>query len=336
MNPLEYIYYLGYTAHKQYGLTERRRLDRKTISVGNLTVGGTGKTPLVMEIAKEAVKRGLKPCILTRGYRGSAGSSIVSRGDGPLGNWYEVGDEPFLMAEKTRGAWIIKDRNRYRGGLMAGGVDLFLLDDGFQYWPLERDVDILVLDATNPFGNGRLLPLGILREPHGEIKRADLILINKTNQMREDIEDAVRLYNNRAPVFYSYYRVNKLVGIDGLTSGIEGLRGRGVFAFSGVGSSEYFLGLLKEFCGPVTGSLSFRDHHKYTDADLRRIIKGAEHSGADIIVTTEKDLLKIRGLELLKGVENIYAMEISLEIIERKFYDIIMKDDFNRSDKEKR
>jgi tetraacyldisaccharide 4'-kinase len=324
MTPIEYAYYLAYSLHKFYGLSARRMLEGRTVSVGNITVGGTGKTPLVIAIAEEAKKRKLRTCVLTRGYRGKVkGPVIVSIGKGPLTSWEEAGDEPFLMSENVKGAWIIKDSNRYRGGLVAGGVDLFLLDDGYQHWRLQRDLDILVIDSTDPFGKGRLLPLGRLREPLSEMKRAGMILINKARERNMAIEDTIRKFNPAAPIFYSHYRIEGLIDTAGRCFPLNELRGRKIFAFSGIGSPQDFLTTLRGVSASPISSLSFKDHHHYSEQDLKRIIKKAEKVEAEIIITTEKDMVKIRDMEIIQEDKKFFALKISLEITDKKFYDII-------------
>jgi tetraacyldisaccharide 4'-kinase len=186
----EFLYSVGLSAKKAYSLSRRRRLPCRVISIGNITVGGTGKTPAAIALAGEAKKRGGSPVILTRGYKGSAkGPCFVTKGEGPLLNADEAGDEPVLMAERLKGVPIIKGSDRYEAGMFALqsldpqlstlGSRLFILDDGFQHWKLSRDKDILLIDSGNPFGNRALLPLGKLREPLSAIERADIVVLTK-------------------------------------------------------------------------------------------------------------------------------------------------------------
>ncbi len=180
MNIIEYLYYAGYFIKKKNSLKKQRRLSHKVISVGNLTLGGTGKTPLVIALAQGAVKRGFKPCILTRGYKGKVKDpTFVSKGNGAIINISEAGDEPVLMAQRLRNIEIIKGKDRYEAGLLSKKSDLFILDDGFQHWRLHRDVDIVLIDAVRGFGNKRLFPLGPLREPLSALKRGDIIVFTR-------------------------------------------------------------------------------------------------------------------------------------------------------------
>jgi tetraacyldisaccharide 4'-kinase len=326
MTSLEYLYYLGYSLHRKYRLSAQKRLEARVVSIGNLTVGGTGKTPAAIAIAGEAINRNLRPCILTRGYKGNGrGAVIVSKGDRLLTSWSEAGDEAILMAERLKGAWVIKDSNRYRAGLIANNRDIFILDDGFQHWRLYRDIDILIVDATNPFGNGRMIPIGRLREPIAEMKRADIIIINKTRKKEYELEKTIRRYNEDAPVFYADYRFEGLLSVNGEPISTDILKEKRVFAFSGIGNPGQFLNLLSELGVSVAGQKAFRDHHHYRVRDIKRIIKKAREVRAEIIVTTEKDMVKLRGLLSDTESMDFFAVRISLEVNSSEFYDIIFK-----------
>jgi tetraacyldisaccharide 4'-kinase len=219
MTVFEFLYYLGCSIKKHSALKNQKKLPHKVISLGNITLGGTGKTPAAIALAREAQGRGFRPCILTRGYKGKAeGPCFVSKGEGPLLDEYQAGDEAILMAEKLKGVLIVKGSNKYEAGMFALNVfdhdhkpDLFILDDGFQHWALFRDKNILLIDSTNPFGNRRLIPLGPLREPIKEIKRADIVVITKRSavsgqQSGEELVTEIRRYNTNAPVFLAEHR----------------------------------------------------------------------------------------------------------------------------------
>jgi tetraacyldisaccharide 4'-kinase len=324
---VEYLYYIGYRIHRRYKGHFSKRLDGLTISVGNLTVGGTGKTPLVIEIAREAVRRGLSTCILTRGYKGDSSETlIVSRGEGPTAEWTITGDEPYLMAKKLKGVWIVKDKNRYRGGLVGGKKDIYILDDGFQHWPLHRDVDIVVIDATRPFGNGRLLPLGQMREPPSALRRADIIVINKTSVEMPELVQKIRRYNPSAPIYYSHYVIEGLSDTNGKNYPFEHIIGKRVFLFSGIGNPSYFASMLTAKKVNIAGMKAFRDHHHYETGDIRKILKSADDTGSEIILTTEKDMIKIDGLLDDKTRERVLSVKIKTEIKDSGFYETVFSD----------
>jgi tetraacyldisaccharide 4'-kinase len=335
MGPLECIYYLGYSFSKSRGLKNRERLPHKVISVGNLTVGGTGKTPAVIAIAEEAMKRGFHPCILTRGYRGKAeGPCFISKGEGPLLGVDEAGDEASLMAERLRGVPVVKGKHRYEAGIFALqhlrslAADLrpqvlFILDDGFQHWGLSRDMDILLIDSTDPFGNKKLLPTGRLREPLKEMKRADIIVLTKVQKGAEGLHAGlateIRRYNPHAPIYSSEHLPVGLRSLSGKDLPLDVLAGASVFAFCGIGSPSSFRETLLKMRAEVRGFMAFRDHHAYDSRDLQRIVGNARGCNADWIVTTEKDIMRLRGFE---GAENLLALSIAFRA-EKSFFDEI-------------
>ncbi len=338
MGPLEFIYYLGYSLNKSRSLRNQERLPCKVISVGNLTVGGTGKTPAVIAIAEEAKKRGYHPCILTRGYRGKAkGPCFVSKGEGPLLSVDEAGDEASLMAEKLRGVPIVKGKNRYDAGMFAiqhlqslvsnlQSHLLFILDDGFQHLRLYRDMDILLIDSANPFGNHTLLPTGRLREPLREMKRADIIVLTKVQKeagglypLHAGLTTEIRRYNPDAPIYTSEHIAVSLRTLSGRDLPLDVLGGKSALAFCGIGSPSSFREALLKMGTEVRGFMAFMDHHAYDSHDLQRIMGNAGECNADWIVTTEKDIMRLRGFE---GAENLVALSIAFRA-EKSFFDEI-------------
>jgi tetraacyldisaccharide 4'-kinase len=331
MTPPEFLYLLGLSVKKRYSLKHRKRLPFKVLSVGNLTFGGTGKTPATIALAREAGNRGLKPCVLTRGYKGKAkGPCLVSRGEGPLLNEYQAGDEAVLMAEKLQGVPVIKGRNRYEAGIFAiqnlfsqicdrNSEFIFILDDGYQHWGLLRDKDVLLIDSTNPFGNGRLPPLGPLREPVNSMNRADIIVITKNNQKSpaNSLIREIREYNKQSPVYFAGHKPSQFVTVKGDTFPLDWANDKKFFAFCGIGNPQSFRGTLISAGLGVTGFKAFRDHHRYGNADIRAITGGARMGNADWIVTTEKDIMRLKGLEL---PENLVALAIEFKADE-EFYD---------------
>ncbi len=339
MGPLEFIYYLGYSFNKSRSLKNQKKLPHRVISVGNLTVGGTGKTPAVIALAEEAKKRGYQPCILTRGYRGKAkGVCFISKGEGPLLTVDEAGDEALLMAERLKGVPVVKGSDRYEAGLFAireleslvSGLRsqfFFILDDGFQHLGLYRDTDILLIDSTIPMAGYRLLPIGRLREPLSEMKRADIIVLTKVRNESEETSPAfaaltreVRSYNSDAPV---YGATHMPVGLKVLSGGdlpLDVLAGTAVLAFCGIGSPSSFRETLLKMKADVRQFVAFKDHHAYHKGDLERILGMARECRADWIVTTEKDIMRLKGFE---DAGKLVALSIAFRA-EESFYDAVL------------
>jgi tetraacyldisaccharide 4'-kinase len=334
----EYLYYIGLSAKKAWSLSNQKKLPFRVISIGNLTVGGTGKTPATIALAEEAKRRGLSPVVLTRGYKGSAkGPCFVSRGEGALLNPVEAGDEPVLMAGKLPGVPIVKGANRYEAGLFAlqhlnsqlpspDSKLLFILDDGFQHWKLYRDKDILLIDSGDPFGNRKLLPLGKLREPPGAIKRADIIVLTKCKDpdglqsgQVEGLIAEINKYNADAPLFLSGHSMVDARLRSGEMISPELIKGRRVFCFCALGDPGSFRNTVAATGAVIGGAMTFRDHYTYSAEDMAKIRVEAGKSGADWLVTSEKDMIKIRGLDL---PENIIIIGITFSI-SRRFYDAV-------------
>lgn len=336
MGPLSAIYGLALGCRKfAYDhFIKPGKLPAKVICIGNLTLGGTGKTPAVIAVAQEAKKRGHNPCILTRGYKGKARDiSFVSRGEGPLLSPADAGDEACLMAHALKGVTIIKGKDRFRAGIAAfdnaqlaiiniQAPTLFILDDGFQHWKLHRDVDVVLIDATNPFGNEKLFPEGIMREPFDALRRAHIIVITKADMAVpgavQTITRKIRGYNHDVPVFTASHKPDGLINIKGETDGIDALRGKRIYAFSGIANPSYFQSSLVKCGAHIVEFKKFRDHHMYSQSDIEEI-KG-EAVGLDII-TTEKDLVKLKELDV---PENISALKIKFSIND-EFYDTLYR-----------
>jgi tetraacyldisaccharide 4'-kinase len=260
--------------HEQ-GWLKQKRLNARVISVGNLTVGGTGKTPMVLWLAEKFLAEGKRVAILSRGYRGAGGTS----------------DEIELMKHRLQGRVAFGvGKDRFTEGHRIERqqpVDVFLLDDGFQHLPLARDLDILMLDGSRKLKDQWLLPSGMLREPISACRRADILVVTRKTE-RPDIEASD---SHKYSIFYAQTR---LLGFRRYGSG-SGLLyvseiGHGpFFAFCGIGNPQAFFDDLSHWHVPVVGESIFRDHHRYTGDDLRRLEKSAQGAGAIAFVTTEKD-----------------------------------------------
>jgi tetraacyldisaccharide 4'-kinase len=290
------------------------------ISVGNLTTGGTGKTPLVAWIVNELARKGQRVCILTRGYgRRSTARVIVSNGSEILADANQAGDEPLLLAEKLKGlAAVICDADRLSAASWALEnlkSDAFVLDDGFQHLRVARDLNIVTIDATNPWGNGRLLPAGILRELPAELTRSDCIVITRgddpdqTEKLRCEID---KLSSGR-PIFRSRMTLQGLREVDcrETVAATNELRARAVAAFCAIGNPESFFSLVRRNGYELRHTQAFRDHHIYTQADIDRVARDAISRGGLILLTTAKDEVKLRKLRF---EIRCYAADIEIEI----------------------
>lgn len=263
----------------EVGLLKAKRLNARVISVGNLTVGGTGKTPMVLWIAQRLLDEQRNTGILTRGYHGKIGP------DGP------TSDEVRLLKARLGDRIAVGvGADRYARGseLVAQGIECLVLDDGFQRLQLARDVDIVLIDAMNPFGGGRLLPAGFMREPKTALQRADIVVITRSSRAPA-VEAAVRRETD-APVFYARPWLDsvRLVTEDAEVE-IKDARRRKWFAFCGIGNSAAFVSDLREWGFQVCGPRFFRDHHRYTQSEMDEIARQARAAGADGLLCTEKD-----------------------------------------------
>jgi tetraacyldisaccharide 4'-kinase len=285
------------TAYRR-GWCKTYRLDRPVVSVGNLTVGGAGKTPLVKFIAQRLLNRGWNPSILTRGYGRDRGAAMVVLEPSPERrvDAREVGDEPALLAKALPEVPILICTDRYRAGCLAEerfAVDAHLLDDGFQHWALERDVDIVALDVTQEFSDWALLPAGRLREPCSALERAHLVVLTRTELGDAPaLQERVRRINPRARVFLSMTALRGFV--DAKTGGpfpVQDLRGKPLCAFCGIGNPEAFFANVRQWGFSAVAEEVFPDHHVYSPADLVYLAARARKAGAAALLTTEKDVV---------------------------------------------
>lgn len=294
------------------GTFHTTKLDRPVISIGNITTGGTGKTPLVEWVARTVAAQGKKVCILTRGYgrKDAHLQVIVSDGYGVLASPAEAGDEPFLLATKLTGqAAVISSADRIAAGEEAikdFGTECFVLDDGFQHLRLARDLNIATIDATNPWGGGRLLPHGRLREAREGLSRADCVVITRCDQASGVAEletEIARLIDGR-PIFRSQMLP---VGVMSLKTGTLAAPAR-VAAFCGVGNPGSFFENVRRMGFEIAVQRAFPDHHDYSQSEIDALIKDA---GESSLITTAKDAVKLRGLSFSAPC---YVLEIEIAI----------------------
>jgi tetraacyldisaccharide 4'-kinase len=304
------------------GWFSRRRLPCRVVSIGNLTVGGTGKTPVVIALAEWMRSRGLRLAVLSRGYGRLTRDEflLVSDGRQVLAGPREAGDEPYLIAKRCPGAIVAVGADRFRLGgwvLDRFPLDCVLLDDGFQHLALQRDVDLLLVDATDPEGLGALLPAGRLREPVTAAARADAVLITRVG--RTDADRLSMLLNGirlRRPPFSVQFMPDCLVHVGrGTATGLDQVKGRRVLAISGIGNPESFRGLLSQLDVSIHMELRFADHHAYTEGDIKRIRASFHSSGSDVMLTTEKDAGKLESF--VRGDEPFWAVRLRTEFVDR-------------------
>lgn len=310
------------------GLLSTATLPVPVISVGNLTTGGTGKTPLVEWICRRIAVDGLRVCVLTRGYGRPNPKTqvVVSDGDRILSNERESGDEPFLLAENLLGLTaVISNPNRIAAGRWAIenlGTQVFVLDDGFQHLKLSRDLNIAVIDATEPWGGDRLLPNGRLREPKNELARADCAVITRTDQSRtaDSIPAVIHEFAGAIPIFKSRMVNSKLLALDGQPAESPGeLMG----AFCGIGNGDAFFDQLRRAGFNLVFTHAFPDHYQYKQSDLDSLVTTAKNKGTASLITTAKDAIRLRSLNLPIPC---YVSEIHVEIDnEDAFVELIRK-----------
>lgn len=305
------VSHLRARAYRQ-GVLKPRRLDGVVISVGNLTVGGTGKTPMVLWIAERLASEGKSVGIVTRGYRGHATESADKIKSASSAS---ASDEVRMLQSRLgdRVAFGVGPDRYASGSLLAKrGVNWFVLDDGFQHLQLARDVDIVLIDASNPFGGGHLLPAGRLRELRSALARADIVVITRSSQAPA-IEAAIRRETD-APIFYARPQ------LDAIHSFNEGQIGGNVapsalgplFAFCAIGNPQAFLADLGTWGLEIAGHKFFPDHHRFTESDDEEILRQAIAAGARGLICAEKDLYNLHAIYY--GEMPIFYCVISLHI----------------------
>ena len=289
----------------------QKRLPGFVISIGNLTAGGTGKTPAVRMLAEWARNEGIETAILSRGYGGTYESRVFVLSDGKrmYGGPDLAGDEPYLLARRLKDVPILISKNRYLAGLTAHErfkSRLFILDDGFQHLTLKRDLDIVLLDASRPLGNGHLLPWGPLREPAKHLQRADMVIFTRSSHgVKEnslwplsgrDIQEKPQFRADHIPEKVVFPFDNRIME----PRSISGIR---VAAFAGIARPDVFKVALTELGAEVVFFEGFRDHHTYTKDEILYLSSAREKAGAEYLITTEKDWVRIEdSLSRLRGL----------------------------------
>lgn len=308
------------------------------IVVGNLTLGGTGKTPIVEKLARELCSRGRKVAVLSRGYKSRAEPKlnvfwrwitnkkepppkVVSDGRSVFLGSNVAGDEPFMLASNLSNVPVVVDKDRVKAGRYAVerfGADTLVLDDGYQYFPLHGHINLLLIDKTNPFGNGYLLPRGILREPLKEIRRASYVFITKSDCCQNDgLVGIVKHYNPNAKIVQCAHFPRQLISLDRKEARtIDYVSGKKIMAFSGIASPNSFENFLIKNNADVVYKKRFADHHLFSNGELDNIFNVGSAKGAEVAITTEKDAVRIP--KNFSTVLPTFFIKIDIEILDGK------------------
>jgi tetraacyldisaccharide 4'-kinase len=302
-----------------YRIKPAHRLKCKVISVGNITLGGTGKTSLVEFIAKYLRQNGHKVAVISRGYK----RKVAASGRGASG-YESMGDEPYMLSKKLGGIPVIVDSDRIRAvkrAIRDYGIDTAILDDGFQQWRIKKDLEIVAIDAGRAFGNRHLIPRGILREPLSSLKRADIFVLTKTNTSPDvkGIRYFLGKVNPGALIVESIHKPVALCGICGIGKAaqdmdLEKLKGKNAALFSGIGEPGSFEKMAKGLGFKIGLSIRFPDHYPYSEKDLKKIIAESEKNNIEAVVTTEKDAVRLEGLPIGDCPLPVMALRIELAI----------------------
>lgn len=313
------------------GIFKQKQLPCGVISVGNIVAGGTGKTPAVIAIAKLLQENSYKVGVVLRGYKGKSSSKItfVSDGEKRLCTRDECGDEADMLARQLTNIPIVVGKQRYLTGkaiLERFACDVLLLDDGFQHRQLSRDLDILTIDATQPFGTGKMLPIGTLREPKSSIQRADLILLTRTDMPDIDIAkikaDLDRIAPN-TPILESVHEPTSLYFLnqqdENVSLCVDYLTNKRILAVCGIGNPNAFVSTLQKYNPETVELFAFADHHVYTMSDLQKIEQKMKQQQSEIVVITQKDEQKIASLSpdlpiVVLGIELVITKGIEVLI----------------------
>ncbi|MGA9767451.1 MAG: tetraacyldisaccharide 4'-kinase [Blastocatellia bacterium] len=302
-----------------------KRLDGTVIAVGNITLGGTGKTPMVAYIASYIESEAHSVAILTRGYgRTSSGMRLLnasresSTNDRAQNSYSEFGDEPLMLARALPNIPIVINKDRYAGGRWAIdrlGAEVLVLDDAYQHLALARDLNILLLDATDPFGGFEMVPFGRLREPLYALKRADLVIVTRADKpFDQDQTNSIikHFCGNKVPVMYVYASITRLRHIETAEMyETNQFTGWNAAAMCGIGNPQAFADDILQAGINIVSENFFPDHHAFTQQDLDRVTAAAQDAGADMIITTEKDAVRLEGLK--HGAVPVYAAQLEIQ-----------------------
>jgi tetraacyldisaccharide 4'-kinase len=325
-----------------------RTLGVQVIAIGNLTVGGTGKTPVVEKFARELSNQGRTVAILSRGYRSKAKPfhewlankvllrddttppRVVSDGKSLLLDSEMAGDEPYMLASNLKDVVVLVDKDRVKSGRYAiekFGCDTLLLDDGFQYWKLRgRRHDVVLVDCQQPFGNEQLLPRGTLREPPSHLARASTIFITKSDGKAADLRKRIEQFNPTAGIIECIHHPLYLEDVfTGERVDLSFIRGRKMSALSGIAQPESFEQSLVSLGADLVYARSFADHHRFTQLEVIKVINRSKKKLAEAIITTQKDAVRFPKID--RRDLPIYFMRVEIKILSgaEDFHDCVRK-----------
>lgn len=292
------------------GIIKSKKLPCKVISIGNITVGGTGKTPMTIYVAELLQRLGYVVAVISRGYKGELEKTggIVSNGKTVLMGPEKAGDEPFMLAGRLKNIPVIVGKNRFKAGMQAVRKfkpDVIALDDAFQHLMIKRDINLVLLDAKRPFGNSKLLPRGILRESLSSLSRSDAFILTRSDcasefevektlvELKEFIQEKPIFNTSHVPYAYIVEK-GKHVPFESISKksflyDFDFLRDRRVFAFAGIARNDDFRRTIERFKCIVAGFLEFPDHHGYSETDFNMVLRLAKEANVEFLFTTEKD-----------------------------------------------
>ena len=324
----------------KFGILRRFPLGIQVISIGNVTAGGTGKTPVTEIFARTLAAQGRKVAILSRGYRRKEAPFwqrmftqvivpplVVSDGKHILLDAATGGDEPYMLASNLPGVAVVVDRNRVKAGRYAIkrlGVDTIILDDGFQYQKLKHSIEVVLVDSTNPFGNGNMLPRGVLREPARNLKRADIIFLTKCRGDVSAVREEIRKFNTKAEIVECNHTPCVLKDVWSRQEyPLKWLEGKTLCTLSGIASPRGFENSLRHLGAKVVWCERYADHHRYVPGEILYALNRSADMGADALVTTEKDAVRFPRFERTP-ITCLY-LRIAIEILsgEESFTEII-------------
>ncbi|MCK5534009.1 tetraacyldisaccharide 4'-kinase [bacterium] len=316
------------------GVFKKKKIKCLVISVGNIVVGGSGKTPVVIMLVRMFNEQGKKVAVLSRGYKSGfyqAGGKlkgekkkflVISDGENVIRDSFLAGDEPYLLARACKGIPVIIGKDRYISGKYAlekYATQVLVLDDGFQHLRLHRDLDIITIDALFPFSNGYLLPRGFLREYPSSLKRGDVFFITHTDQVKEEILEntisKLKEINPQAAIVKTVHQPVALVsmGFKKKAEEIDFLKGKDVVAICSIGNPLSFRKTLESLGAKIVDFMIFPDHYVYEKVRIEKILKSIKN---EIIVTTQKDKVKIEHLKLDDRLKaGIFTLKVKLEIV---------------------